>query len=112
MKTVKRFMVVGIGCMLTGCALQRTSKFTIDTIKPGMNQEAITSIVGKPYKQTFYYGADSSLYETYYYKEAIWKSNWFEVNNILRFKNGKLVSLEQGQEKHLYEEDNKHSHQH
>ncbi|GAB3421429.1 hypothetical protein [Niabella aquatica] len=107
MKTVKQFLVVGIGCILAGCAIQRTSKFTIDTIKPGMRQDTITSIVGKPYKQTFYYGTDSSLYEAYYYKEAIWKNNWFEVNNVLHFKNGQLVSLEQGREKHLYGEDNK-----
>lgn len=102
------FLFTGVAFFLVGCAahVQRTSKFTYEAIKPGMDQDAIVTVVGKPYKQSFYYGTDSSRYETYYYKETIWKGNWFEVNNVLNFKNGKLISLEQGREKHLYE-DNK-----
>lgn len=107
MKATKLLIVINIGCLLAGCAIQRTSKFTLDTIKPGMSKEEITAVAGKPYKQTFHFGADSSLYEIYYYKETIWKNNWFEVNNMLHFKNGKLESLEQGREKHLYTEHKK-----
>ncbi|MGC4232776.1 MAG: hypothetical protein QM594_07335 [Niabella sp.] len=107
MKAIRLLIVISIGCILAGCAIQRTSKFTLDTINSCISKEEVIAVAGKPYKQTFHYGADSSLYETYYYKEPIWKSNWFEVNNMLRFKNGKLESLEQGREKHLYTEHKK-----
>lgn len=86
MKAIKLLIVISISYILTGCAIQRTSKFTLDTIKPGMSKDEITAVAGKPYKQTFHFGSDSSLYETYYYKETIWKSNWFEVNNMLHSK--------------------------
>jgi len=107
MKTIKLLIVISMGCLFAGCAT--TSKFTLDTIRPGMSKEQITALAGKPYKQTFHYGADSTLFETCYYKEVIWKSGWFEFNNLLHFKNGKLESLEQGREKHMYTESNKQS---
>ncbi|WP_346238144.1 hypothetical protein ABDK00_003610 [Niabella insulamsoli] len=88
-----------IGC---GGKIQRASHFTLESIQPGMSKEAVIAAVGKPYKQSFTYASDSATLETYYYKEIIWKKNWFEINNLVHFKNGILTSLEQGNEKHLY----------
>lgn len=39
--------------------------------------------------------------ETLYYKEHIYLKVWYEINVEMHFKNGILVSMEQGDEKRM-----------
>jgi hypothetical protein len=88
--------------LCTGCAVQRTSRFTSDRIKPGMTKEEVIALYGKPYKESTFTDNNNVLHEDYYYKEQLFVKRWYEVNNILHFENAILRSLEQGEEKLLY----------
>lgn len=89
--------------MLCSCATTlKSSRFTSTDLQPGTSKETVLARFGKPFKESFS-NTGGILYEDLYYKEIIHKSMWFEVNSILHFKEGKLVSLEQGEEKNLYQ---------
>ncbi|NML41315.1 hypothetical protein HHL17_29245 [Chitinophaga sp. G-6-1-13] len=88
---------------LCSCATTLTSsRFTSAELKPGIGKQAVIARFGKPFKKSFT-KIGEVLYEDFYYKETIYKDYWFEINNILHFEDGKLVSLEQGEEKRLYQ---------
>lgn len=88
--------------LISSCATTYNSRFTSAEVKPGISTQAVIARFGKPFKKSFEQMGDV-LYEDYYYKETVYKDSWFEINNILHFQNGKLVSLEQGEEKKLYQ---------
>lgn len=89
-----------------GCTVQRSSKFTSEKVKPGMTKKEVIALYGKPYKQSTSIDSNHVLHEDYYYKEQLFlRSKWYEVNNILHFQNEVLTSLQQGEEKLLYQND-------
>ncbi|MBC9912595.1 DUF2845 domain-containing protein [Chitinophaga varians] len=99
MKIMLMLMTAIIFC---SCATVKNSRFSASDIQPGMSKQAIIARCGKPFKKSFSQVGDI-LYEDFYYKETIYKDYWFEVNTILHFENGKLVSLEPGHERRLYQ---------
>jgi hypothetical protein len=59
---------------------------------------------GQPFKQTFFYNADSTLTEVLCYKENIYPKTqrWHELNTVFHFKNERLVSMDQEEERRYY----------
>jgi hypothetical protein len=76
-----------------------------DNYKQGMTKTDFISLQGIPYKESFYYDEDNILHEDLYYKEVIYVKIWYEINYICHFKNSILISIEQKEEKRLYEQD-------
>ena len=82
--------------MLISCSSR--SKFTSESLSIGMTKEQVISKFGKPYKSSFTKDEKTGeIKESLYYKESFKMANR-SITNILTFKAGKLVSLEQGQE--------------
>ncbi|ROI02227.1 DUF2845 domain-containing protein [Chryseobacterium sp. G0240] len=74
------------------------SKFTSESISIGMTKEQVISKFGKPYKSAFTENkATGQLEESLFYRESFSMGNR-SITNVLHFKEGKLVSLEQGKE--------------
>jgi hypothetical protein len=81
---------------LTSC--KTSSKFTSESVSIGMTKEQIISKFGKPYKSAFTENKETKeMEESLYYKENFYMGNR-SITNILIFKGGKLVALEQGKE--------------
>ncbi|NLR65702.1 hypothetical protein HGH92_15415 [Chitinophaga varians] len=89
--------------LFCSCATANSSRFSAADIQPGMNKQAVIARYGKPFKKSFAQMGDV-LYEDFYYKETVHKDFWYEVNTILHFENGKLISLEPGAERKLFQE--------
>lgn len=82
--------------MLISCSSR--SKFTSESLSVGMTKEQVISKFGKPYKSSFTENKETGeTKESLYYKENLYMRN-SSITNILTFKSGKLISLEQGQE--------------
>jgi hypothetical protein len=80
----------------TSCSTR--SKFTSESLSIGMTKEQIVSKFGKPYKSAFTENKETGeIKESLFYKENFMMGNR-SITNILTFKGGKFVSLEQGQE--------------
>lgn len=89
--------IVLILASLTSCKTR--SKFTSNSISIGMTKEQVVSKFGQPYKSGFTENKETGeIKETLYYRENLWIAGNNSITNILVFKDGKLVSLEQGQE--------------
>lgn len=81
---------------LTSCSTR--SKFSSESISIGMTKEQVISKFGKPYKSALTEDKETKeIQESLFYKENFNLGNSF-ITNILIFKGGKLISLEQGQE--------------
>ncbi len=101
-----RSLLLLIPFLLLACSVQRASNLSAGTIKPGMTKAEVTSLHGKPYKESFNYDANKVLHEDLYYKENIYIHKWYEITSVLHFENTKLVSMEQEKEKRIYSERN------
>ncbi|NSL85735.1 hypothetical protein [Chitinophaga solisilvae] len=99
------FFLTAFLFLLSCAAARRTSKFTAESLKPGITKEEVVRKFGKPYKESFFYDEQKVLHEKLYYKETHFNSRWYEINNILNFVNARFVSLEQGEEKMLYQDE-------
>ena len=95
-------MLLAIILISAGCIVKRQSRFTSNHIIPGMTKYEVVNLYGKPYKISSALDNNHTLHESLYYKEIIYVGRWYEVNNILRFENSVLKSLEQGEEQLLY----------
>lgn len=91
---------------LTSCSvvsIPRTSNFSLESCQPGLTRTDIVTKFGKPFKQSFFYDASQALIEILQYKESIYNTNrWHELNTTLQFKNERLISFEQAEEKPVY----------
>jgi hypothetical protein len=75
-----------------------------DNYKQGMTKTEFISLQGMPYKESFYYDKDNILHEDLYYKDVIYLQIWYEINYICHFEDSILISIEQKEEKRLYEQ--------
>jgi len=88
--------VILISAFLTSCSSR--SKFTSESLSIGMTKEQVISKFGKPYKSAFTENKQTGeMEESLFYKENFNMGN-SSITNILTFKDGKFVSLEQGPE--------------
>jgi hypothetical protein len=94
---MKKLLIIPIFLLAACASIKRSSSFTTDVIKPGASKQEVITRYGKPYKQGF--SEDGT--EILYYKEHIYRKVWYEVNTEMHFKNGALVSMEQGEEKRM-----------
>jgi hypothetical protein len=83
---------------LTSCSTR--SKFSSESVSIGMTKEQAVSKFGKPYKSAFTENKETGeIQESLFYRENLYIiSGNRSITNILIFKGGKLVSLEQGPE--------------
>src|SRR5688500_16144160 len=84
--------------LLTSCGAVRLASFTSKNVQPGMTKDAVIAKFGQPDRESFHKNDAGELYETLYYTEVIQKGDTFYYDNILDFKEGKLISLSQGPE--------------
>lgn len=92
----KLLALIITGIMLISCSSR--SKFTSESFSIGITKEQVISKFGKPYKSSFTENKEAGeIKESLYYRESLNMGNR-SITNILTFKGGKLVSLEQGQE--------------
>lgn len=94
--SIQTVCIILISIFLTSCSTR--SKFTSESINIGMTKEQVVSKFGKPYKSAFTENKETGeIEESLFYRENFYMGNR-SITNILIFKGGKLVSLEQGQE--------------
>lgn len=98
----KLFVLLMAFILCSSCIVQRRSNFDFQNLQHTMTKKDVISKYGKPYKTSFTYDDQGVLCEELFYKETLYKDTWYEINNILHFKDGKLVSLQQGQERRLF----------
>lgn len=88
--------VILILLFLVSCSSR--SKFTSESLSIGMTKEQVISKFGKPYKSAFTKNEKTGeIQESLFYKENFNLGNR-SITNILIFKDGKFISLEQGLE--------------
>ncbi|MBK1894471.1 DUF2845 domain-containing protein [Chryseobacterium paridis] len=93
---IQTISIVLILASLTSCTTR--SKFSSESVSIGMTKEQVISKFGQPYKSAFTKNKDTGeMEESLFYKENFNLGN-SSITNILTFKDGKLVALEQGQE--------------
>jgi hypothetical protein len=102
-----KILLVAMPFLLLACSIQKTSNLTTENIKPGMTKTEVTSLHGKPYKESFNYDINKVLHEDLYYKENVYVNKWLEITSVLHFEDSKLVSMEQEKERPVYMENNK-----
>ncbi|WP_246008750.1 DUF2845 domain-containing protein [Chryseobacterium lactis] len=79
-------------------SFKTSSKFTSESVSIGMTKDQVISKFGKPYKSAFTENKETKeMEESLFYKENFNLGN-SSITNILHFKGGKLVALEQGKE--------------
>ncbi|OPB94857.1 hypothetical protein BB021_18535 [Elizabethkingia ursingii] len=75
------------------------SKFSSESLSIGMTKEQVLAKFGKPYKSSFVQDKETgAIEEALFYREFLYISGNSNITNILTFKDGKLISLKQGQE--------------
>lgn len=67
----------------------------IEKLEPGMSQEEVKSIMGKPYKLAFEQSDDEELEKSIYYKIEVYIEGWTLIVYQCKFKNNKLEALKQ-----------------
>lgn len=89
--------------LLSSCSTTKTKSIFVDNnIKRGLNINEFISLYEKPYKKSFYLDEDNNLHETLYYKEEVYKGQWYIVTTVFQFKNSILISQEQLDEERKY----------
>lgn len=93
---LKAACLILIIILFTSC--KTVSKFTSESINIGMSKEQIISRFGQPYKYEVTKDKETgALEESLFYRES-YELGYYSIINILNFKDGKLVSLKQGEE--------------
>ncbi|CAI9686664.1 DUF2845 domain-containing protein [Elizabethkingia anophelis] len=93
---LKAACLILIIMLFTSC--KTVSKFTSESINIGMSKEQIISRFGQPYKYEVTKDKETgALEESLFYRES-YELGYYSIINILNFKDGKLVSLKQGEE--------------
>lgn len=87
-------LVISSISILLGCASTKASKFNSISVPMGMDKSQVMAKFGSPYKSGYFKDTNQTLHEDWYYKENIYVHGWIDVINVIRFENGKVVSLE------------------
>ena len=98
--------LISIVCLvITSCsttAFIKKSQFNANLESIGMSKTNFILKYGEPYKMSFYYDKNNTLYEELYYKEQIFNTVYFTINTVVVFKDSLLISQGQKDEKRLY----------
>ncbi|MCL1664604.1 DUF2845 domain-containing protein [Elizabethkingia ursingii] len=96
-KITRSILLILLCIFISSCAT--TSKFSSESINIGMTKEEVIAKFGKPYKSSFVQDKETGVIEeNLFYRERLYISGTGDITNILIFKSGKLVSLQQGEE--------------
>ena len=94
---------MAVAALLCGCGTTlKTSKFVGKEIELGMTKSDFLNEWGKPFSQERSLTPLKEQEEKLYYKEQIYKEQWYVVTTVFTFHDSKLVSQEIAKEEPMY----------
>lgn len=88
-------LLMAVTTLLCGCGtVQKASKFTEQDIELGMTKNDFLNKCGRPFSQERNFTSLNEQEEKLYYKEQIYKEQWYVVTTVFTFRDSKLISQE------------------
>lgn len=101
MKHILLLMVVAI--FLCGCGTtQRVSKFAEKDIELGMAKNDFLKAWGVPFCQERNFTSLDGQEEKLYYKEQVYKEQWYVITTVFTFRDSKLISQKIAKEEPMF----------